>query len=249
MRSEPGPTAELASHGDAGSCLANFRDVATTVRGVRPGVLLRSDAPHSADTAPAGASVWPPRTVLDLRDTTEGRESHPFGGASTVLSLPLLQGGTGAPRGLPRTLTELYLRMLAPPAASMVVEAVTTVARGETPVLVHCTAGKDRTGVTVAVALALAGVDRAEIVADFVLTEVGMPGVLARIPRTARFATPAAKSAKTAEIAAELFTAPAHAMEAFLDALDAYDGGAEGWFAAHGGSAGALAELRARLVA
>ena len=38
------------------------------------------------------------------------------------------------------------------------------------PVLVHCTAGKDRTGVTTALILSVLGVDRSVIEADFVLT-------------------------------------------------------------------------------
>ncbi len=38
------------------------------------------------------------------------------------------------------------------------------------PVLVHCTAGKDRTGVTTALILSVLGVDRATIEADYALT-------------------------------------------------------------------------------
>ena len=45
------------------------------------------------------------------------------------------------------------------------------------PVLVHCTVGKDRTGVTVALTLAAAGVDDDEaVVADYARTEELLPG-------------------------------------------------------------------------
>ena len=43
------------------------------------------------------------------------------------------------------------------------------------PVLVHCSVGKDRTGVTVALTLAAAGVDEAAVVADYARTETLLP--------------------------------------------------------------------------
>lgn len=43
------------------------------------------------------------------------------------------------------------------------------------PVLVHCTAGKDRTGVTTAFLLSVLGVDRAWIEADYLLTNQDVP--------------------------------------------------------------------------
>jgi len=43
---------------------------------------------------------------------------------------------------------------------------------GEAPVLIHCTAGKDRTGVLIALLLALLGVGRDEIDADYLRSDV-----------------------------------------------------------------------------
>jgi protein-tyrosine phosphatase len=43
------------------------------------------------------------------------------------------------------------------------------------PVLVHCTVGKDRTGVTVALTLAAAGVDAEAVVGDYARTEGLLP--------------------------------------------------------------------------
>ncbi|MCP2343279.1 tyrosine-protein phosphatase [Actinomadura rupiterrae] len=46
------------------------------------------------------------------------------------------------------------------------------VAAAEGPVAFHCAAGKDRTGMVAALLLSLAGVDEADILADFALTEL-----------------------------------------------------------------------------
>lgn len=47
-----------------------------------------------------------------------------------------------------------------------------TVASAQGPVVVHCAAGKDRTGVAVALMLAMAGVHKDDIMGDFLLTNV-----------------------------------------------------------------------------
>nr|NIS43324.1 tyrosine-protein phosphatase [Desulfuromonadales bacterium] len=41
---------------------------------------------------------------------------------------------------------------------------------GRHPIVLHCTAGKDRTGVSTAFLLSVLGVDRALIEADYILT-------------------------------------------------------------------------------
>lgn len=50
-------------------------------------------------------------------------------------------------------------------------ETFAAIAGGETPMLIHCTAGKDRTGVAVALLLELIGVEREHVLADYALTE------------------------------------------------------------------------------
>ncbi|MFF5235304.1 tyrosine-protein phosphatase [Dactylosporangium sp. NPDC000521] len=57
--------------------------------------------------------------------------------------------------------------------------ALRVIARsGPTPVIVHCTSGKDRTGLVVALALSLVGVDRATVVADYAATERHLPAAM-----------------------------------------------------------------------
>jgi protein-tyrosine phosphatase len=53
------------------------------------------------------------------------------------------------------------------------------IAGGELPILVHCTAGKDRTGVAMAVLLTTLGVPRQTVVEDYVLTEKLVPAATA----------------------------------------------------------------------
>ena len=51
------------------------------------------------------------------------------------------------------------------------------------PVILHCTAGKDRTGVATALLLSILGVDRATIEADFALTNCDVPRHLSFVER------------------------------------------------------------------
>ena len=78
------------------------------------------------------------------------------------------------------SLDALYRRMVRD-RSTAIAEVVGIVARSPGPVLVHCTAGKDRTGVVMAAILAAAGVARADIVADYVETAANMPAVVARV--------------------------------------------------------------------
>ncbi|WP_418275079.1 tyrosine-protein phosphatase [Isoptericola jiangsuensis] len=228
--------------------LVNLRDVASAEVSLQPGVLLRSDAPRAGDTPPDDVA-WPPRTVLDLRDLGEKRDPHPLRDVADVRELPVLDGATRAAPAqdaLPFDLGRLYVEMLHGVGAAHLVDGVDAVATAPGPVLVHCTAGKDRTGVLVAVVLALVGVDRAHIVTDYVRTDPHMPAVIARARRTARAAT--ADSHVLAALPPELLTAPPHAIGTVLDFLDEHTGGAEGWFAAHGGTPETLRTLRERLL-
>ena len=62
-----------------------------------------------------------------------------------------------------------------------VVGSMRAIARADGAVLVHCAAGKDRTGVMVALALDAAGVDRERIVGDYLATAERIEAILARL--------------------------------------------------------------------
>ena len=113
------------------------------------------------------------------------------------------------------------------------------------PVLVHCTVGKDRTGVTVAVTLAAAGVDLDAVVADYARTEGLLPEWRnQRIVEKLRELHPEARHLE------DLATrSPAPVMAGLLDDLTARYGSPSGYLLAHGMTDAELAALRDVLVA
>jgi hypothetical protein len=226
--------------------LVNLRDVASADPSLKAGLFWRSDAPHPRDKPPTGLTGWPPRTVIDLRDLREKGQPHPWTDRAEVLNLPLLQGATAETDPVHSGLGGLYLDMLSDAAAPLAVRAVRAVAQDQSPVLVHCTAGKDRTGVVVALTLSLLGVPRQAIVDDYVRTGPAMPQVMARTLITVRQAPDVAALAK---LPPGLMEAPAWAIETALDYLDDQPGGPVGWFKRHGGLSRTLSRLKKRLLA
>jgi protein-tyrosine phosphatase len=119
-------------------------------------------------------------------------------------------------------------------------QAIALVSRAESPVVIHCQGGRDRTGLVVALALTLAGVDREAIAADHVLSEESW----------APFLNEWYAAAETDE---ELerrrrVTAPAgRAMVEVLDEVDARYRGARAFLLGGGASAEDLDRLVLRL--
>lgn len=103
------------------------------------------------------------RTVIDLRDESEKRSpaaDRPW----QVVDVPLYDPRSGAPvLGDIDTVYALLLR----DRATRIVDAIRAVAHSPGPVLLHCTAGKDRTGLVVALALTAVGVDEDAILSDY----------------------------------------------------------------------------------
>jgi protein-tyrosine phosphatase len=114
---------------------------------------------------------------------------------------------------------------------------------------VHCAAGKDRTGVLVALVLDAIGVERAAVVEDYVLSAEKVEQIFRRRVQTLGEEMPEN---------IDQHKPRAETMVAVLDRLDAdhardaarggVDGGAAGWLRANGIDDSAIARLRERLV-
>ena len=114
------------------------------------------------------------RTVVDLRWHSELEADPPRELPVDVVHIPLLGERHDAPETAflraARSQHEAYLGMLER-FGSNFVRAVAAVAHArEGGVLVHCQAGKDRTGLVVALLLRLAGVDREAVAADYAVS-------------------------------------------------------------------------------
>ncbi|MGP9582413.1 tyrosine-protein phosphatase [Brachybacterium sp. AOP35-5H-19] len=146
------------------------------------------------------------------------------------------------------TLAALYTSMLAHGAAVFADCARTVAAPGASgsphgAVLLHCTAGKDRTGIAIALLLAAAGVEREAIIADYTRSQSELTGPWAdrMLEGMRRAGIP-----PLPEIEQLMVSTPASAIEAALAEVDAR-GGAAAYLRSGGLSEEELALLRSRL--
>ena len=108
------------------------------------------------------------------------------------------------------------------------------------PVVVHCMAGKDRTGVTCALTLSLLGVSDEDIAADYALTTVAMQTLVAYLKEH----NPAAIEGQE-----HMFDSPAEAMMLFLADLRRLHGSIENYAKEIGLKAEQVAAMRDHLLA
>jgi protein-tyrosine phosphatase len=119
--------------------------------------------------------------------------------------------------------------------------ALRSVAHAEGAAIVHCAAGKDRTGVLIALALTVAGVTPQAVVADYVLSAERGDAIAARLLRSPTYAQDIASKPAAAHLVR------AETMAAFLEQMDARYGGTRRWLAGHGLSEEDLRLLRVKL--
>lgn len=227
---------------------ANFRDVGGLPAGsgrTRSGVLYRSGNLVQVDEA--GRRTLRDlglRRVIDLRDAAEVAHapSRLDDLAVEVQHEPLFLGSVASFFERDVTIEQLYAAIV-DDGADRVIAAIRGILRAQ-PVLVHCTVGKDRTGVTVGIALAAAGVDRDAVIADYARTEQLLPAERNEKVRAAiRAFHP--ESVNAEDLATR---SPARAMRSLLDKLDREYGSPAGFLRAHGMSADELQRLREVLV-
>ena len=122
-----------------------------------------------------------------------------------------------------------------------VVGAVRAIACANGAVLVHCAAGKDRTGVIVALALDAAGVEREAIVADYLATAQRIDAIVARLVSSPLYRDQL-EGHDPQQHAPVLGT-----MERVFELVDERYGGSVAWLSAHGLEDRELQQLRRRL--
>lgn len=200
--------------------LANHRDLgglaATSGLVTRSGRLFRSAAPDPADGPPELNYAL----VVDLRCKSEyDAPEHPLEQHAPVLHVPLLTESEHfwakenfAQIDLPGWYTDVVEKH-----GDRLVRAATACVTADGPVLVHCAAGKDRTGLLVGLLLRLADVGTRSIEADYLRSN----DHLAEIQRSERGPIPGAARS-----------------ESIHAALAAWDrsGGVAAWFSRNGGS-------------
>jgi protein-tyrosine phosphatase len=138
---------------------------------VRWRTLLRSDALHRLDdSGRAALAGFGLRTVVDLRtdEETENAPSGLHGTGARLFHVPLIRAeGIGT---LPPELAAVYRHMIDDRGAAIAEAVGRLSADGALPGLIHCSAGKDRTGLVAALVLEVIGVPDEIIAADYALS-------------------------------------------------------------------------------
>lgn len=229
--------------------VANLRDLGDLPSPggmTRRGRLLRSDSLHRLDVAGQGRlRDLGLTTVIDLRAASEAaRAPNPFATMPGIAyhNISLFEGIL--PRAeAPDVLQDMYLRALKARGAAFA-QVMTLIAEApEGAVLFHCAAGKDRTGMTAALALTMAGVAEEAVVADYALTA----DRLAPIRET--LIAHAVAEGYSAESFRPLLACAPETMAATLATLRARFGSVPDYLAGIGIGRAALARLERRLMA
>ncbi|AZG45899.1 tyrosine-protein phosphatase [Gordonia insulae] len=229
---------------DSGAAgLVNLRDVgglAFEDGGVTAsGVLYRGDAPYPGDTRVPELESWPPACVVDLRGARErARFAYEWPVGPVVCHVPMLDAA--APDAAPTDLAAVFLRMLAV-ADLWAHDLIRYVGRSPGPTLVHCTAGKDRTGVAVAALLLAAGVEPSAVVADFVASEAAVASLYAR------WLDVGLRTPDSPPLPEKYMHAPVDAITPVIDRLMSHRGGAARWLLDTGADPGDLSCWQTRL--
>jgi protein-tyrosine phosphatase len=149
-----------------------------------------------------------------------------------------------------RFMTEEYLRFPTLGGAQRAVRQVISLLANERPVIIHCFAGKDRTGFTVATVLDAIGVDRDAVLADFLRSNAAVPQLREQILESVRERTETDEEVTFAE--ARLTDEVLGVQEAYLDAsrrsIEDNYGSLGAYLEAAGVTAEDLARLRTALL-
>lgn len=218
----------------------------TTGGSTRSDVLLRADLPTHPDLAELHEVLAPiVGQIVDLRDDVElAATPSPFTVVGVpVVRVPVFEGSAANVVADDTTLADLY-QVLVRTRGPAFAQVASVVADGSKGTLVHCTAGKDRTGLAIALILTSVGVRRDAVVADYAATGPNLAG--AWLDRRVRELS--SWHGRDLTGSTELLAgSPPSALELVLDQVTTDWGSAAGYLRAHGLSATGLDRLRARL--
>ncbi|MFT6772518.1 MAG: protein-tyrosine phosphatase [Paracoccaceae bacterium] len=235
--------------------MPNFRDLGGAPAGpgrrVRRGLLYRAPAPRALDAGDmARLAALRPAVIIDLRGRAEAAERpselpgglairrapHPVEPRTRAFIEELAGSGPLLPAHAHEAMVRSYrgyVHDFGDTFAGAVRTAITAATAGEA-VIFHCTAGKDRTGLTAALILSLLGAPRGHIFDDYLRTnDLWRPD-----PELSGHVDEAARSA--------MFSVHGSYLEEALGALDALHGGPAAFAAAAlGGDAAAARAIDA----
>lgn len=215
---------------------------------VRPGVLLRTESLE--DLSPGDvARLTGDLGVVQVLDLRKDEELVVYGAgalAEAGITVHRLSFIPDTGRALPELgedtdpMVGHYLGYLGDRAVN-VVSGVRRVAERETgATLVHCAAGKDRTGVLVALISSAVGVAREDVVADYALSATRIEALFRRWTAGRGEPMPPEEDLDRHRPRAEI-------MQTFLELLDERHGGPVQWLLDNGLTEDELARLRTRL--
>lgn len=210
--------------------------------------LLRGDFPFESTTATLDALRGVPvGVVVDLRGPEEiATHPSPFAdGGMRICSEPVFEGSAESFVAKRFSLEQMYRHLVLRSGSAFARVAGTVAQQEPTATLVHCTAGKDRTGVAIALILSAVGVDRGAVIADYADTErhFGRAWTAQRIAVLQRHHT-----VDLGEVVDLLSASPAEAIGSALELVDQKWGSPERYLRAHGLERDELASLRERLI-
>jgi protein-tyrosine phosphatase len=226
---------------------SNLRDLGGTPvadgRTVASNLVYRSEALVDPGTTPLCA-IWDPAdtgayqalgvcTVIDLRSRGEMERvasAWPAATGADYVALPIEEGGEGdtdyvreirsgtRTRFTPADMAGYYTLTLRRRAAEFGAALRILADPDRLPALVHCAAGKDRTGLLMALLLEALGAERAVVVADYALTGLLRPRRVLAYAHV--FEGPDVDHLVDLDAIAPLFDSPAESMETALAGLD-----------------------------
>jgi len=190
------------------------------------------------------------KTVLDLRSTAELASGRfPVDDmAVTHHHLPLVEQILDPTKySVPEGMLAARYQEISEIGATFIARAISIIADPDThPIVVHCLAGKDRTGIVVALVLSLLGVDDDTAAEDYSLSNLAMGRLRARAE--AEPDREMRRIQRSEDVTAEVFSAKPSNIISLFAALRAGHGSIEGYVIASGLKRDAIESLRAGLL-